>query len=197
MDGYGFRRLTAGRAGTARCMPDGAATDPKLAPVSADGSGLFSGYSPHEHRPLGPYATMSATFGAAFVASLVAAERSGRKLPSQFSARDVLLTGIATHKLSRQLAKDKATSFIRAPFTRYQEPSGQGEVAEEARGTGLRRAIGELATCPYCLGQWVAAGSLVGLVAAPRPTRLVAAMYTAATVSDFLQIAYLAAEKRA
>ncbi len=178
-------------------MSDGAAADPKLASPTADGSGLFSGYSPHEHRPLRSYAVMSATFGSAFVASLVAAERSGRELPEGFSARDILLTGVATHKLSRLLSKDKATSFIRAPFTRYQEPSGQGEVSEEARGSGLRRAIGELVTCPYCLGQWIAAGFVAGLVAAPRPTRLVAAMYAAETLSDFLQLAYLAAEERA
>ena len=178
-------------------MSDGAATDPKLASEGPDGSGPFSGYSPHEHRPRAPYAAMSATFGSAFVASLVAAERSGRELPRAFSARDILLTGVATHKLSRQLSKDKVTSFIRAPFTRYQEPTGQGEVSEEARGSGLRGAIGELLTCPYCLGQWVAAGFLVGLVTAPRPTRLVTAMYAVSTVSDFLQLAYLAAEERA
>jgi hypothetical protein len=43
----------------------------------------------------------------------------------------------------------------------------------------------------------VAAAFSVGLVAAPRPTRLVAAMYAAETVSDFLQLAYRAAEERA
>ena len=142
-------------------MSDGAATDPKRAPTNADGSGIFSGYSPHEHRPLAPYAAMSTTFGAAFVASLVAAERSGRELPKGFSTRDILLTGVATHKLSRQLTKEKATSFIRAPFTRYQESSGQGEISEEARGFGLRRAIGELLNCPYCPGHWIAAGLVV------------------------------------
>ena len=63
---------------------------------------------------------------------------------------DLLLVGIATHKLSRLLAKDKVTSFIRAPFTRYQEPSGQGEVEEEPYGHGLHLAVGELLVCPYC-----------------------------------------------
>jgi hypothetical protein len=36
-----------------------------------------------------------------------------------------------------------------------------------------------------------------GLVSAPRTTRMVTGMYTALTVSDFLQIGYKAAEERA
>jgi hypothetical protein len=89
------------------------------------------------------------------------------------------------------------TSFIRAPFTRYQEPAGQGELEEAARGTGPRLAIGELLVCPCCLSQWVAAGFAVGLAAAPRTTRFVVGVYAAETVSDFLQLAYKAAEDRA
>lgn len=108
----------------------------------------------------------------------------------------MLIIGIATHKLSRLIAKDRVTSFLRAPFTRYQGPAGQGEVDEEPRGTGLRRATGELLVCPYCLGQWVGASLTVSYVAAPRVTRLVATMYTSYTIADFLQLAYKAAEDR-
>ena len=68
---------------------------------------------------------------------------------------------------------------------------------EAARGTGARFAIGELLVCPYCLAQWVASSFAVGLVAVPRTTRLVAGIYVAETVSDFLQLAYKAAEDRA
>lgn len=154
------------------------------------------GYA-HEHRPLAGYAVLSAGFGTAFVGSLLAAHRSGHDLPPQIGPWDVLTVGVATHKLARLIAKDKVTSFIRAPFVRYEEGSGQGEVSEQPRGTGLRLATGELLACPYCLGQWVASGFGVGLVAAPRLTRLVAFIFTAETVADFLQLAYLAAEERA
>jgi hypothetical protein len=61
----------------------------------------------------------------------------------------------------------------------------------------MRLAIGELALCPYCLSQWVAAAFACGLVGAPRTTRFVASIYAAETVSDFLQQAYIAVEKRA
>lgn len=178
-------------------MTEGPGTQEGGEAAEPTGAGLLAGYSPHEHRPLPSYAVMTAIFGAAFAGSLVAAERSGRRLPDSIGARDVVLAGLATHKVSRLISKDKITSFLRAPFVRYEEPTGQGEVSEEVRGAGLRMSLGELLVCPYCLGQWVAGAFAVGLVAAPRPTRLVAAMYSAETIADFLQLAYVAAEERA
>lgn len=92
------------------------------------------------------------------------------------------------------MAKDKVTSFIRAPFTKFQEQSGQGEVEEQPCGHGLRLAVGELLVCPYCLAQWVATALMLGLIGAPRLTRLLSSVFVAHTVSDFLQVAYHAAE---
>jgi Protein of unknown function (DUF1360) len=57
------------------------------------------------------------------------------------SAADIALAGTATHKVTRLIAEDGVTSFIRAPFTRYQEPAGHGELEEAARGIGLGLAI--------------------------------------------------------
>lgn len=162
----------------------------------SNGADPTAGYA-HEHRPLRGYAVLTSVFALAFAGSLVASKRAGRELPARYGPWDVLTAGVATHKLSRLISKDKVTSFIRAPFTRYQEGAGHGEVEEEPRGTGVRMATGELLICPYCLGQWVAAGFAVGMVAAPRFTRMVACIYTAETISDFLQLGYLAAEERA
>jgi Protein of unknown function (DUF1360) len=152
------------------------------------------GYA-HEHRPLAGYAMLVGAFGVAFAGSLLAAKRRRNGFPAQHGLWDLVTVGAATHKVSRLIAKDRVTSFLRAPFVRYQEPDGHGEVSEEPRGEGLRLAAGELLVCPYCLGQWVAAGFGVGLVAAPDLTRLIAFIYTAETVSDFLQLAYKAAEE--
>jgi Protein of unknown function (DUF1360) len=149
-----------------------------------------------EERPLRPYIIISGTYGAAFAGSLVALRNRGYTLPERLTAGDVLLVGIATHKLSRLLAKDKVTSFLRAPFTRFEHSSGHGEVEEQPCGHGLRLAVGELLVCPYCLAQWVATGLTVGLIAAPRLTRLLSTVLAAHTVSDFLQVAYRAAEDR-
>jgi hypothetical protein len=104
---------------------------------------------------------------------------------------------VATQKLSRQVAKDKATSFLRAPFTRYEGSAGPSEVSEEPRGTGLRYALGELVTCPFCLAQWVSAGMVWGYIARPRTTRMVAGIFATLSAADFLQLAYAAAEEHA
>jgi hypothetical protein len=161
------------------------------------GDGAFSGYAEPERRPpLGSYAAFAGLFNAALGAGLVAARRSGHALPERIDGRDLLLTGIATHKLSRLVAKDKITSFVRAPFTEFEDKGGPAEFNESARGEGLRRAAGELISCPYCLAIWVSAGFNLGLVVAPRTTRFAASVLTGLTISDFLQIAYAAAEDR-
>ncbi|HET6548834.1 MAG TPA: DUF1360 domain-containing protein [Solirubrobacter sp.] len=157
---------------------------------------LGTGYAAdaEDQRPLAGYAILSGAFAAALAGGLLA----GRdRLPERVPLRDVVLGGIATHKLSRLLGKDKVSSFIRAPFTRFQEKSGHGELEEAARGSGLRYATGELLVCPYCLAQWIAGALAVGYVHAPRTTRVLAAMSTMHFVSDALQLAYTAAEEKA
>jgi hypothetical protein len=156
----------------------------------------FDSYAePSERPPFRTYATMATLFNAGFAAALMGAQRSGR-LPERIETRDVILLGTASHKLSRLLAKDKITTFLRAPFTEYQGRGGPAEVEERARGDGLRGAIGELLICPYCLGLWSSGAFHVGMLFAPRATRVVASTLTALTLSDFLQIAYKAAENR-
>ncbi len=156
---------------------------------------LASQYAPGQEPPLGAYVLLTGTYGTALAGSLIALRTAGRELPPRPTAPDILLAGIATHKLSRLIAKDRVTSFLRAPFTRFQESSGQGEVQEEPCGDGLRLAVGELMVCPYCVAQWVATGLSLGLVAAPRLTRLFSGIFVVHTISDFLQIAYRLAEE--
>jgi len=120
--------------------------------------------------------------------------RQGDRAPS---ACDVVLAGVATHKLSRLLAKDKVTSSCARRSRSSREAFGQGEVEERARGTGRRLATGELLVCPYCVAQWISAGFAVGYVRAPRFTRLLAGMWTMYAIPDGLQLAYPAAEERA
>jgi hypothetical protein len=152
--------------------------------------------SAEDQRPLAGYTVLSASFGVAMAGALLAARRSGRPLPEQIAPKDVVMAGIATHKVSRLIAKDKVTSFARAPFARFEEKAGHGELEEKVRGTGMRRAMGELMLCPYCLAQWVSGGFAVGYVFAPRLTRLLAGMWTIHAIADAAQLAYSAAEKR-
>src|ERR671912_640704 len=144
-------------------------------------AGLRRAYAPHEHRPLDGYAAAMGGFGVLAASLAAAAKVTGRPVPDRPSTQDVVLISIATHKLSRLIAKDSVTSPLRAPFTRYAEPGGAAEVNEEVRdqGSSIRHSIGELITCPFCLAVWVATGLTGGLVLAPRLTRLAATAMTA------------------
>lgn len=146
-------------------------------------------YSQGEDRPLGSYVRVIATYGAA-VAGLAALVRREGGLPEGYETRDLALVGVASYKLSRMLAKNTIASPLRAPFTRFRGVSGPSELKEEVRGEGARHAVGELITCPFCTGQWVATAFLFGLVMAPKVTRFTAALFTTAAASDVLQLAY-------
>jgi hypothetical protein len=142
-----------------------------------------------EQAPLGSYAAFVVAYNSAFAAALLAARLAGRTLPTP-TLGDIALFGVATHKLSRLLAKDKVTAALRAPFAEYEESGGPAEVEERPRGEGPRRAIGELVTCPYCLDQWVAGGFAIASIFAPRASRLAAGVFATVATADFLQIGY-------
>ena len=156
-----------------------------------------AGYAaPEERPPLLPYLGFMGIFGTLLAAALAVAKRQDRELPDRVSAGQLLLIGTASHKLSRLVAKDKVTSPLRAPVTELEGKGGPAEFEERSRGTGVRKAIGELLICPFCLGLWIIAAFSVGLLFAPRVTRFVASLFAALTISDFLQIAYKAAEEK-
>lgn len=153
-------------------------------------------YTGGEERPLGSLGVIMGVYGAAVFAAGALVRRSGRPLPDRVGAGDLALITVATHKLSRLVAKDPVFSPLRAPFTTFSGTSGEAELAEEVRGTGARKAVGELVTCPFCVAQWVATGFAFGLVVAPRATRLAAGVFAAVAGADFLQLAYAAAQQK-
>ncbi len=160
---------------------------------------LFGGYARDagDDHPLAGYATIVGAFNAAFAGFVALSRTSPTPLPERPQLSDLLLLGVATHKLGRLIARDVVTSFVRAPFTRYESQGDlPNEVNERARGRGLRRAIGELLVCPPCVDTWVAAFLAYALALWPRPTRQFAGIFTALAVADFLQVAYLAAHSR-
>lgn len=131
---------------------------------------------------VGVYAATVAAYGGVFRAS-------GRRLPRRIPALDVILLGTATFKLSRLVSRDKVLSFARAPFTRFEGDAPGPEVDESPRGDGLRRRVGELITCPFCIGQW-AGSALMGLyLAEPALGRTVTSLLSAVALADGLQFA--------
>lgn len=155
-------------------------------------------YRDGEDRPLGGYLAVMAVFAALLASAAGLAAASGRQLPRDVRPWDIVLLTLGTHKLSRTLSKDAVTSPLRAPFTRYTSSGGPAEVMEEPRqDSGLRHAVGELVSCPFCLDMWVATGFTIGLVFAPRATRLVAGTFTVLAGADLLQLVYGKAQQEA
>jgi hypothetical protein len=103
---------------------------------------------------------------------------------------NLALLGIAIHKLSRIVAKDRITGVLRAPFVDYIRSAGGGEVEEEPRGHGIQRGIGNLISCPYCTAPWCATALAFGFVFAPHVTRFVAGILASVVMSDFLRRGY-------
>jgi len=134
-----------------------------------------------EEPPLPEYAALTGLFGGVLGGFLLLARR---RLPEHFGFGDVVRIGLASYKLGRLVAKDEVTTFVRAPVT-------QDEEATEPKPEGLQRAMGELVTCPYCIGLWVASGLSYSLVLFPRQTRLVTTIFGAQAVADFLNAGFV------
>ncbi len=138
-----------------------------------------------EKLPLAGYATLMGVFTAALAGFLITSRKSSKLQPA-----DILLVGVATHKLSRLIAKDRVTAALRDPFVVYEGPADGSEVKQKPVGEGIPRAIGDLITCPWCMSPWVAAGLTYGMALQPEATRVVSGIFAAAAVSDFLHLAY-------
>jgi hypothetical protein len=146
----------------------------------------FREYAPAEQVPLLGYVMAIAVYAVGFSFALGVARRKR----AQPGWTDVALLGVATHKLSRIITKDFVTAPLRAPFTRRQEAEGVAEVHDEPRGGALRKSVGYLFTCPYCLGVWISTGLNVLLLLRPAQTHFALRTLASVTLSDFLHLSY-------
>ncbi|MFG2606348.1 DUF1360 domain-containing protein [Streptomyces sp. NPDC048514] len=140
--------------------------------------------------PLGGYAVLASVFVAGAGGFALVARQRGVRLPREVPAWDVALLGTASYRASRLLTRDKVTSFLRAPFTRRTGAGEGSEVLDDPRGSGVRRAVGDLLACPFCTSAWAAGTLICSYAAAPRFTRLVCGGFGALTVADWLQYAW-------
>jgi hypothetical protein len=151
-------------------------------------------YSAGHDRPLGGYLASMTGFGAYTAAWATAVRVRGCPLPDRPQPWDVVLTSVATFRLSRLLSKASVTSPLRAPFTRYVGPQGPAELHEEAEGG--RDTVGELVTCPFCTSVWVVSTLTAGQLLWPRATRTAMGALAALAGADALQLAYSALVSR-
>ncbi len=75
-----------------------------------------------------------------------------------------LQLAFAVYRIGRMISYDKVFETYRMYFVEaVPDPTGEGDTTQ-ARGVGVRRALGELICCPICAGTWVAGALMVGLV---------------------------------
>ena len=98
---------------------------------------MFEGYS-KTPRPLGGYAMLVGLFTVAFGSALAASAKDEDELP-EIKWSDLVLLGIATHKLSRIVTKDIVTSPFRAPFVEFKKDAGAGEVEGKRAAKACRK----------------------------------------------------------
>ncbi len=128
------------------------------------------------------YAVLSSGYAALAGAVLLAARDYGDE---PVHPAEIVPLGVATFALSKLIAKEKVETWVREPFVE-ELPDGD----RRPKGRGLRYAVGELLTCPRCLGAWTSLG-LVGLrVVRPREARLVIGLLGASAINDFLQAGF-------
>ncbi len=156
-------------------------------------TGLVSGYG-REQR-LGAYSALLATYATVTAVGVLTGVRR-RGIPRPTMAGGALIA-VAGFKLSRLVTKDKVTGVVRAPFTEFVEEGDGAEVNEAPRGDGLRYAIGELLTCPFCFNQWTATALGVGWLHAPRATRAASALLATSAAADVLHVAWTKLESQA
>jgi len=138
-----------------------------------------------EERPLPEYAGLAAAFWVLFAAFL-AANRD--RLPDRYRTSDITLIALSSYKLSRVITKDQVTAFVRAPVT--EDPDGR-----EPKREGFARVLGELVTCPYCLGLWISSALTAAHVVIPRETRFFTAIFGSYAVTDFLHAGFVRLRK--
>ncbi|WP_245547201.1 DUF1360 domain-containing protein [Nocardia brevicatena] len=121
-----------------------------------------------ESRPLGGYVATILAYGTLVAAATLLGGLTDRRLPHTMNVRDLLVTALAAHKLSRLVTKGAVTAPVRAPFTRPAGDGGPGEVTEQPKsGEGVGHSIGGLLGCPFCFDVWLITALTIGQVFAP------------------------------
>ena len=128
------------------------------------------------------YGLLNAAYGALLTGMVVATRNGARREP--IGGAELLPIGAATFALSKVIAREKIGAWVREPFVEVR--SGE----RRPRGDRLRHAVGELVTCPRCLGAWSALGIVSLRLASPPAGRAVTSVLAASATNDFLHAGF-------
>jgi hypothetical protein len=156
-------------------------------------------HGPHAPERLRGYRSVAVAYTAVMLAGVLASRRLGGSRDERSPAAewsDVALVAASSFKVSRLLAKQTVAAPLRAPFTTDEGAAGPGERNTRPAGAGLRRSMGELISCPFCLDVWIATAATLGLSLAPGVSRPVLRTFAAVAGADMLQFVYVQLEHR-
>ena len=131
----------------------------------------------------GDYGAINAAYLTLFAGMLAATSRRGAQ---PIPAREIVPLGVATFALSKVVAREKIGTWLREPFVEEDAEHRPGS----PRGHGIRHAVGELMTCPRCVGAWAALGLVSLRTLSPTAGRTATTMLAASGVSDFLHAGF-------
>lgn len=119
-----------------------------------------------------------------------------RKKPEQISRFDWFMLVLATFRMSRMLAYDKVMQMYRSPVVEtVPHDSGAGDTTQaKAASTGIKRALGEMISCPICNGTWISAGLVYGLCLIPGYTRTLISVMSAVGAVEILNAGFEAVQ---
>jgi hypothetical protein len=113
------------------------------------------------------------------------------RLFAPISFADILILSLALLRLIRLFAYDNITLFLREAFLdvkklRYAEEGGEFVERVPSENAG-KRTLDKLFNCPWCIGVWLALGSLFLYFAVPE-TRLLFILLAVAALGSFFQM---------
>lgn len=121
------------------------------------------------------------TFVGSFLAATALA--SGRR-PVLPTPTELVMLGLASHRIGRMLAFERVGEPFRAPFTATVPDDSGADETVVARGRGVRWVLGELISCPTCVATWASLALAIGQRFLPAPTRVLVGILAAAGVAE-------------
>ena len=111
------------------------------------------------------------------------------RLPRAIGVLDLVILGLASARLSDIISTDEVMQWLREPFVEMEEAviADRRVEVRGGRGSGLRQTIGELLSCPWCIGVWIAAGLSYLYFLVPRLIWLFALVFAISEIASTLQ----------
>lgn len=102
----------------------------------------------------------------------------------------ILILGLASFRLTRLIVFDKITNFLREPFFDEiveEDENGEKEVFLVPKTVGMKKWIGELLSCYWCIGIWVSAGLLSLYLFLPKIGCLIILLLAIAAIGSIIE----------